>query len=415
VTQYKHAKVPAGADRIEASGGKFSIPDHPVIPFIEGDGTGPDIWRASVRVFDAAVQIAYGAKRKIAWMEILAGEKAFKTTGEWLPAESIEAVREFKVAIKGPLTTPIGGGFRSLNVALRQELDLYACIRPVRYFTGVGAPMKHPEKLNIMIFRENVEDVYSGIEFRAGSPEAEKLRSFIEKEFSEKIRKGSAIGIKPMSPFGSKRLVKMALEYALKNNKKSVTMMHKGNIMKFTEGGFRDWGYEVARDEFKNLVVTEADLNKAGATARADAVILKDRIADSMFQQLLLRPEDYEVIATPNLNGDYLSDAAAAQVGGLGIAPGGNVGDEAAVFEATHGTAPKYAGLDKINPGSVILSGVMMFQHMGWNEAATLIVKGVEKAIAAGTVTYDLARQMPGSTEVSTTGFGDAVIAGIRS
>jgi isocitrate dehydrogenase len=415
VTQYKHAKVPAGADRIEASGGKFSIPDHPVIPFIEGDGTGPDIWRASVRVFDAAVQIAYGAKRKIAWMEILAGEKAFKTTGEWLPAESVEAVREFKVAIKGPLTTPIGGGFRSLNVALRQELDLYACIRPVRYFTGVGAPMKHPEKLNIMIFRENVEDVYSGIEFRAGSPEAEKLRSFIEKEFSEKIRKGSAIGIKPMSPFGSKRLVKMALEYALKNNKKSVTMMHKGNIMKFTEGGFRDWGYEVARDEFKNLVVTEADLNKAGATARADAVILKDRIADSMFQQLLLRPEDYEVIATPNLNGDYLSDAAAAQVGGLGIAPGGNVGDEAAVFEATHGTAPKYAGLDKINPGSVILSGVMMFQHMGWNEAATLIVKGVEKAIAAGTVTYDLARQMPGSTEVSTTGFGDAVIAGIRS
>jgi isocitrate dehydrogenase len=415
VTQYKHAKVPAGADRIEASGGKFSIPDHPVIPFIEGDGTGPDIWRASVRVFDAAVQIAYGAKRKIAWMEILAGEKAFKTTGEWLPAESIEAVREFKVAIKGPLTTPIGGGFRSLNVALRQELDLYACIRPVRYFTGVGSPMKHPEKLNIMIFRENVEDVYSGIEFRAGSVEAEKLRSFLEKELKAKIREGSAIGIKPMSPFGSKRLVKMALEYALKNNKKSVTMMHKGNIMKFTEGGFRDWGYEVARDEFKNLVVTEADLNKAGSTARADAVILKDRIADSMFQQLLLRPEDYEVIATPNLNGDYLSDAAAAQVGGLGIAPGGNVGDEAAVFEATHGTAPKYAGLDKINPGSVILSGVMMFQHMGWNEAAALIVKGVEKAIAAGTVTYDLARQMPGSTEVSTTGFGDAVIAGMRS
>ncbi len=415
MTQYKHAKVPAGADRIEASGGKFSIPDHPVIPFIEGDGTGPDIWRASVRVFDAAVEIAYGAKRKIAWMEILAGEKAFKTTGEWLPAESIEAVREFKVAIKGPLTTPIGGGFRSLNVALRQELDLYACIRPVRYFTGVGSPMKHPEKLNIMIFRENVEDVYSGIEFRAGSVEAEKLRSFLEKELKAKIREGSAIGIKPMSPFGSKRLVKMALEYALKNNKKSVTMMHKGNIMKFTEGGFRDWGYEVARDEFKNLVVTEADLNKAGSTARADAVILKDRIADSMFQQLLLRPEDYEVIATPNLNGDYVSDAAAAQVGGLGIAPGGNVGDEAAVFEATHGTAPKYAGLDKINPGSVILSGVMMFQHMGWNEAAALIVKGVEKAIAAGTVTYDLARQMPGSTEVSTTGFGDAVIAGMRS
>ena len=316
-------------------------------------------------------------------MEILAGEKAFKTTGEWLPAESVEAVREFKVAIKGPLTTPIGGGFRSLNVALRQELDLYACIRPVRYFTGVGAPMKHPEKLNIMIFRENVEDVYSGIEFRAGSAEAEKLRLFLEKELSAKIREGSAIGIKPMSPFGSKRLVKMPLEYALKNNKKSVTMMHKGNIMKFTEGGFRDWGYEVARDEFKDLVVAEADLNKAGPAARADAVILKDRIADSMFQQLLLRPEDYEVIATPNLNGDYVSDAAAAQVGGLGIAPGGNVGDEAAVFEATHGTAPKYAGLDKINPGSVILSGVMMLEHMGWDEAAKLIVKGVENAIGA--------------------------------
>jgi isocitrate dehydrogenase len=415
VTQYRFATVPTGADRIEASGGKFSVPDHPVIPFIEGDGTGPDIWRASVRVFDAAVSIAYGAKRKIAWMEILAGEKAFKTAGEWLPAETIEAVREFKVAIKGPLTTPIGGGFRSLNVALRQELDLYACIRPVRYFKGVGAPMKHPEKLNIMIFRENVEDVYSGIEFRAGSPEAERLRVFLEKELNKKVREGSAIGIKPMSPFGSKRLVKMALEYALTHGKHSVTMMHKGNIMKFTEGGFRDWGYEVAREEFKDLVVAEADLNKAGATARADAVILKDRIADSMFQQLLLRPEDYEVIATPNLNGDYLSDAAAAQVGGLGIAPGGNVGDAAAVFEATHGTAPKYAGLDKINPGSVILSGVMMLEHMGWNEAAGLIVKGVEHAIGAGTVTYDLARQMPGSTEVSTTGFGDAVIAGMRS
>ena len=415
MTQYRFATVPTGADRIEASGGKFSVPDHPVIPFIEGDGTGPDIWRASVRVFDAAVSIAYGAKRKIAWMEILAGEKAFKTTGEWLPAESVEAVREFKVAIKGPLTTPVGGGIRSLNVALRQELDLYACIRPVRYFKGVGAPMKHPEKLNIMIFRENVEDVYSGIEFRAGSPEAEKLRVFLEKELGKKVREGSAIGIKPMSPFGSKRLVKMALEYALKRGKHSVTMMHKGNIMKFTEGGFRDWGYEVARDEFKDLVVAEADLNKAGSSARADAVILKDRIADSMFQQLLLRPEDYEVIATPNLNGDYVSDAAAAQVGGLGIAPGGNVGDAAAVFEATHGTAPKYAGLDKINPGSVILSGVMMLEHMGWNEAAGLIVKGVEHAIGAGTVTYDLARQMPGSTEVSTTGFGDAVIAGMRS
>jgi len=415
VTEYKHARVPSGGDRIQASGGKFSIPDKPIIPFIEGDGTGADIWRASVRVFDAAVEFAFAGKRKIAWMEVLAGEKAFNATGEWMPAETLEAVREFRIAIKGPLTTPVGGGIRSLNVALRQELDLYACIRPVRYFQGVGAPMKHPEKLDIVIFRENVEDVYSGIEFKAGSAEANKLRDFIQTEFKKQIREGSAIGIKPMSPFGSKRLVKMAIEYALKRNRKSVTLMHKGNIMKFTEGGFKDWGYEIARDEFKNQVVAEADLNTAGSAARADAVLIKDRIADSMFQQLLLRPEDYDVIATPNLNGDYVSDAAAAQVGGLGIAPGGNVGDEAAVFEATHGTAPKYAGLDKINPGSVILSGVMMFELMGWQDAADLIVHGMEHAISAKTVTYDLARQMPGSTEVSTTKFADAIIAGMRA
>jgi isocitrate dehydrogenase len=415
VTEYKHAKVPSKGDTIQASGGKFTIPDNPIIPFIEGDGTGADIWRASVRVFDAAVELAYAGKRKVSWMEILAGEKAFNTTGEWMPAESLEAVREFKIAIKGPLTTPVGGGIRSLNVALRQELDLYACIRPVRYFQGVGAPMKHPEKLDIVIFRENIEDVYSGIEFKAGSPEADKLREFIQTEFKKKIREGSAIGIKPMSPFGSKRLVKMAIEYAIKRNRRSVTLMHKGNIMKFTEGGFKDWGYEVARDVFKEHVVAESELGAAGGKARADAVIIKDRIADSMFQQLLLRPDEYDVIATPNLNGDYVSDAAAAQVGGLGIAPGGNVGDEAAVFEATHGTAPKYAGLDKINPGSVILSGVMMFEHMGWQEVADLIIKGVERAISAKTVTYDLARQMPGSTEVSTSKFGDAVIAGMRS
>ncbi|MCX5755236.1 MAG: isocitrate dehydrogenase (NADP(+)) [Gemmatimonadetes bacterium] len=415
MTEYKHARVPSGGDRIQASGGKFSVPDKPIIPFIEGDGTGADIWRASVRVFDAAVEFAFAGKRKIAWMEILAGEKAFNATGEWMPAETLEAVREFRIAIKGPLTTPVGGGIRSLNVALRQELDLYACIRPVRYFQGVGAPMKHPEKLDIVIFRENVEDVYSGIEFKAGSAEANKLRDFIQTEFKKQIREGSAIGIKPMSPFGSKRLVKMAIEYALKRNRKSVTLMHKGNIMKFTEGGFKDWGYEIARDEFKDQVVAEADLNTAGGAARADAVLIKDRIADSMFQQLLLRPEDYDVIATPNLNGDYVSDAAAAQVGGLGIAPGGNVGDEAAVFEATHGTAPKYAGLDKINPGSVILSGVMMFELMGWQDAADLIVHGMEHAISAKTVTYDLARQMPGSTEVSTTKFADAIIAGMRA
>ena len=415
MTDYKYAHVPSAGERIEAAAGKFSVPDKPIIPFIEGDGTGPDIWRASVRVLDSAVEVAYAGKRQIAWMEILAGEKAFNATGEWMPAETLQAVREFKIAIKGPLTTPVGGGIRSLNVALRQELDLYACIRPVRYFHGVGAPMKHPEKLNIVIFRENVEDVYSGIEFKAGSPEASKLRDFIQKEFNKQIREGSAIGIKPMSPFGSKRLVKMAIEYALRRQRKTVTMMHKGNIMKFTEGGFRDWGYELARDQFKDLVVAESELNQPGTPVRAGAVVIRDRIADSMFQQLLLRPEEYDVIATPNLNGDYVSDAAAAQVGGLGIAPGANIGDAAAVFEATHGTAPKYAGLDKINPGSVILSGVMMLEHMGWQEAADLIVRGVERAIGAKTVTYDLARQMPGSTEVSTTQFADAIIAGIKA
>ena len=413
MTTYKYATVPAKGERIEASGGEFRIPDQPIIPFIEGDGTGPDIWRASVRVFDAAVERAYGGKRRIHWMEVLAGEKAFTTTGEWMPAESLEAVREFKVAIKGPLTTPVGGGIRSLNVALRQELDLYACIRPVRYFEGVGAPVKHPGKVNMVIFRENIEDVYSGIEFKAGTPEAEKLREFILKEFGKKIRPQSAIGIKPMSAFGSKRLIEMAIRYAIKHHKPSVTMMHKGNIMKFTEGGFRDWGYELAKEKFAGQVVAEADLDSVGAAARADAVVLKDRIADSMFQQILLRPDEYSVVATPNLNGDYISDALAAEVGGLGIAPGGNVGDEAAVFEATHGTAPKYAGLDKINPGSVILSGVMMLEHMGWDEAAKLIIQGLERAIAAKTVTYDLARQMTGATEVSTTGFGDAIIKGM--
>jgi isocitrate dehydrogenase len=349
-------------------------------------------------------------------MEILAGEKAFNATGEWMPAESLEAVREFKIAIKGPLTTPVGGGIRSLNVALRQELDLYACVRPVRYFQGVGAPVKEPQKVDMVIFRENIEDVYSGIEFRAGTPEAEKLRVFIvfiENEFGKKIRPQSAIGIKPMSAFGSKRLIEMAIRYALRTKRASVTMMHKGNIMKFTEGGFRDWGYELAKEKFGGQVISEADWYAAGAAAPKDTLLLKDRIADSMFQQILLRPEDYSVVATPNLNGDYISDALAAEVGGLGIAPGGNIGDEAAVFEATHGTAPKYAGLDKINPGSVILSGVMMLEQMGWNEAGQLIVAGLEKAIAAKTVTYDLARQMQGATEVSTSGFGDAIIKGM--
>jgi isocitrate dehydrogenase len=415
VTTYKHSTVPAGGERIEVSGGTFQVPDKPIIPFIEGDGTGADIWRASVRVFDAAVERAYAGKKKVHWMEVLAGQKAFDKTGEWMPAESLEAVREFKIAIKGPLTTPVGSGIRSLNVALRQELDLYACIRPVRYFEGVGSPMKDPGKVNIVIFRENIEDVYSGIEFKAGTPEADKLRNYLKSEFNKNVREGSAIGIKPMSPFGSKRLVEMAIKYALKKGKKSVTLMHKGNIMKFTEGGFKDWGYEVAREKFANIVVSEEDFAKGGSGARADAVIIKDRIADSMFQQLLLRPEEYDVIATPNLNGDYVSDAAAAQVGGLGIAPGGNVGDNAAVFEATHGTAPKYANLDKINPGSVILSGVMMFEQMGWQEVADMIMRGMESAITAKTVTYDLARQMPGATEVSTSKFGDCVIAGMKN
>lgn len=412
---YKHARVPANGDRITFANGALAVPDNPIIPYVEGDGTGPDIWRASVRVFDAAVERAYGGKRRVAWMEVFAGEKAFRQFNDWLPGETLDAMAEFRVGIKGPLTTPVGGGIRSLNVTLRQVLDLYACIRPVRYFEGVGAPMKEPEKVNIVIFRENTEDVYAGIEWKARSPEAEKIRGYLAKEFGTEIRPGSAIGIKPMSEFGSKRLIEMAIRYAIVKCRESVTLVHKGNIMKFTEGAFRDWGYEVAREKFPEDTVSEADLAKGGPTARADAVIIRDRIADSMFQQLLLRPSEYGVIATPNLNGDYLSDAAAAQVGGLGIAPGGNVGDGVAVFEATHGTAPKYANLDKINPGSVILSGVMMFEYMGWNEAAELIVKAMEKAIKSRRVTYDLARQMPGSTEVSTSGFADGMIAGMKS
>ena len=415
MTTYKFAKVPSGGEKITFEKGAVGVPDKPIIPFVEGDGTGPDIWRASVRVFDGAVERAYQGARKVAWMEVFAGEKSFNQFDDWLPQETVDAMAEFRVSIKGPLTTPVGGGIRSLNVTLRQVLDLYACIRPVRYFEGVGAPMKEPEKVDVVIFRENTEDVYAGIEWKAKSPEAEKIRAYLSKEFGSQIREGSAIGIKPMSEFGSKRLVEMAIRHAIAKCRESVTLVHKGNIMKFTEGAFRDWGYEVARDKFPQDTVTEADLGKGGATARADAIVVRDRIADSMFQQLLLRPSEYSVIATPNLNGDYLSDAAAAQVGGLGIAPGGNVGDGVAVFEATHGTAPKYANLDKINPGSVILSGVMMFEYMGWKEAAALIVKGMENAIKARKVTYDLARQMPGATEVSTSAFGDAVIAGMRS
>src|SRR5215467_13828207 len=410
---YKLATVPKNGERIAYDNGVLNVPTNPIIPYVEGDGTGADIWRASVRVFDAAVDKAYGGQRRVSWMEVFAGEKAFTNYKDWLPQETVDAMQDFRVSIKGPLTTPVGGGIRSLNVTLRQVLDLYACIRPVRWFEGVGSPMKDPGKLDIVVFRENTEDVYAGIEWKAGSPEAEKLRAFIKIELGKDIRDQSAIGIKPMSAFGSKRLVEMAITYALQRNRPSVTLMHKGNIMKFTEGAFRDWGYEIARDRFSETVVSEADLAKGGAHARADAVIIKDRIADSMFQQLLLRPDEYSVVATSNLNGDYLSDAAAAQVGGLGIAPGGNVGDGVAVFEATHGTAPKYANLDKINPGSVVLSGAMMLEFLGWNEAGALITRGLENAIKSKRVTYDLARQMPGSTEVSTTAFGDEIIKGM--
>jgi isocitrate dehydrogenase len=382
--------------------GRWVVPDHPIIPFIEGDGTGPDIWRAAVRVFDAAVQRTSKGKRAIAWREVLAGEKAFKATGSWLPEETLAVIREHRVAIKGPLTTPVGAGIRSLNVALRQLLDLYACIRPVRWFTGVPAPVKEPQKLDVVIFRENIEDVYAGIEFEAGSAKADKLRDFLLDELGVKtIREQSALGIKPMSKFGSQRLVAKAIRYALDAGRPSVTLVHKGNIMKFTEGGFRDWGYEIAKETFGDQTSREAGQGR---------LLIQDRIADSMFQQLLLRPEEYSVLATPNLNGDYLSDACAAQVGGLGIAPGGNVGDGFAVFEATHGTAPKYAGLDKINPGGVILSGAMLFEEIGWKDVATAIIKGIEGAIGGGHVTYDLARQMPGATEVTTSAFADAII-----
>jgi len=394
--------------------GRLVVPDNPIIPFIAGDGTGPDIWAASVRVFDAAVAKRFGGKKKIAWMEVYAGEKANEVYGPdtWLPEETNEAIREFRVAIKGPLTTPVGGGIRSINVALRQIHDLYACVRPVRWFTGVPSPMKEPGKLNIVIFRENTEDVYAGIEFKAGTPEADEVAKFIEAKSKKKIPAGAGIGIKPMSKHGSQRLVRRAIAYALANGRRSVTLVHKGNIMKFTEGAFRDWGYEIAAAEFKGKVITEDEVYaKHGGKTPAGLVLIKDRIADAMFQQLLLRPDEYEVLATPNLNGDYISDAAAAQVGGLGLAPGANIGDASAVFEATHGTAPKYAGLDKVYPGSVILSGVMMFEHLGWPEVARSIETAIEQAIGAKTVTYDLARQMEGAREVSCSGFADAIIA----
>ncbi|HEY7193734.1 MAG TPA: isocitrate dehydrogenase (NADP(+)) [Gemmatimonadales bacterium] len=407
-TQVEGRRGDAVGVKIDFRDGRWIVPDHPIIPFIEGDGTGPDIWRASARVFNAAVERTSGGRRSVVWREVLAGEKAFNQTGSWLPEETLNIIREHRVAIKGPLTTPVGGGIRSLNVALRQILDLYACIRPVRYFEGVPSPMKDPGKLNIIIFRENIEDVYAGIEYKAQSAEADAVIEFLTRKFAAKIREGSAIGIKPMSKFGSQRLIVKAIQHAIKRRLPSVTLVHKGNIMKFTEGAFRDWGYEIAKQRFGDQAVAEADVGKRKEDA--GKVIIKDRIADSMFQQLLLRPDEYSVVASPNLNGDYLSDAAAAQVGGLGLAPGGNVGDGYAVFEATHGTAPKYAGQDKINPSSVILSGVMMFEELGWDDVARAIVRGLEGAIASKRVTYDLARQMPGATEVSTSAFADAIV-----
>jgi len=391
--------------------GKLNVPDQPIIPYIEGDGVGPDIWRASVRVFDAAVRKCYGAKRKVHWLEVYAGEKAFQLKKEWAPEETIEAIREYKVGIKGPLTTPVAEGIRSINVLLRQRLDLYACIRPVKYLSGTPSPLKHPEKVDMVVFRENTEDLYTGIEWKEGSEEASRLRAFLEKEMGRRIREDSGIGIKPISRFGTKRLVRMAIQYALTHGRKSVTIVHKGNIMKFTEGAFRDWGYEVAKEEFRDRILMESEVEKEVIKKfPSGKVVIKDRIADAMFQQILLRPEDYDVLAMPNLNGDYISDALAAQVGGLGMAPGANIGDQVAVFEATHGTAPKYANQDMINPGSLILSGAMMFEYLGWNEVGQKIKKALEKVISKKTVTYDIARQMKGAKKVKCSEFASALI-----
>ena len=414
--------------------GKVVVPDHPVVPFIEGDGTGRDIWRAAVRVFDAAVAKAYGGKRKIGWHEVLAGQKAFDETGNWLPDETVEAFRTYLIGIKGPLTTPVGGGIRSLNVALRQILDLYVCLRPVRWFEGVPSPVRHPEYVDMLIFRENTEDIYAGIEFAEGSPDVQKVLEFLKKTFPSSYKKvrfpdTAAIGFKPVSIEGTERLVKAAIEYALRHNRKSVTFVHKGNIMKFTEGAFRNWGYALAEREYGDKVYTwdqwdrtknakGEDAANAEQKAALDSgkVLIKDAIADITLQQVLTRPREFDVIATLNLNGDYLSDALAAQVGGIGIAPGGNINYDTghAVFEATHGTAPKYADQDKVNPGSVILSGEMMLRYMEWNEAADLVIKGMDGAIGSKKVTYDFARLMDGATEVPCSKFADGVIAHMK-
>jgi isocitrate dehydrogenase len=464
-TTYNGLELPLDGQPIKYTNGQFEVPDHPILPFIEGDGTGRDIWKASERVFDAAVEKAYGGKRAIRWFEIFAGEKAFRKFNTWLPDDSVAAARDLRVSIKGPLTTPIGGGIRSLNVALRQLLDLYACVRPVKYYRGVPSPVKHPEKVDIVIYRENTEDVYAGIEFKQGSPDAARLIEFVNydllKNNKKRLRADSGVGIKPISIFGSKRLVRAAIRFALESGRKTVTLVHKGNIQKFTEGAFREWGYEVATQEFRAETVTEREswilrnkddnpaliveqnaaliqpglefgspvfrdsvyaevkavLDSIGQThgngAWKDKLLINDRIADSIFQQIIIRPEDYSVLATTNLNGDYISDAAAAQVGGLGIAPGANIGDGYAIFEATHGTAPKYADKDMINPGSLILSGVMMLDFIGWKEAAKLIEASLEKTIMQKFVTYDFERQTAGATKVGTSEFATRIIGNI--
>jgi len=466
-SSYSGVAVPSDGQAINYENGAFKVPDRPVVPFIEGDGTGRDIWKASRRVFDAAVERAYGGKKKVAWLEVYAGEKSFNQFKEWLPQDTVEAIRDFRVAIKGPLTTPVGGGIRSLNVTLRQVLDLYACVRPVRYFEGVPSPVRSPERMNVVIFRENTEDVYAGIEWRSGTPEVKKLIDFLNNEMmkgtSKRVREDSGVGIKPISPTGTKRLVRRAIQHAIENKRRVVTLVHKGNIMKFTEGAFRDWGYELATEEFRSQVVTEREswildnrdkdpnlsieknaemiepgleqatqefrqtiyaevkrvLDAIGSTHGRgqwkQKIMVNDRIADSVFQQVLTRADEYQVFATPNLNGDYLSDACAAQVGGLGIAPGANIGDGYGVFEATHGTAPKYADKDVINPSSVMLSGVMMFDFMGWKEAAQLIEEGIARTIQQKRVTYDLERLMSGAKKLKTSEFAGAIIENMQS
>ena len=409
---YRHVKLPESGQKISIADNRLVVSDNPILGFIEGDGIGPDITNAAMRVWDAAVEKAYGGKRKVHWAELYLGEKAAGIyDGDYFPAETLDAIKELTVAIKGPLTTPVGGGFRSLNVSLRQELDLYACVRPVTYFDGVPSPMRHPEDVDVVIFRENTEDVYSGIEYQSGTEENKKLARFLREEMGVDFFEDAGLGIKPISPFGSKRLVRKAIQYAIDNNRDSVTLVHKGNIMKFTEGAFRNWGYELAREEFGDVTISEDELwEKYDGVRPEGKILINDRIADITFQLMQLRPAEFDVLATMNLNGDYLSDALAAEVGGMGIAPGANMADHVAVFEATHGTAPKYANQDKVNPSSLMFSGCMMFDYIGWKEVSARINQAFASTVGAGIVTYDFARQMEGATQVSTSGFADALI-----